>query len=173
MLDFGLVKQTHAEAGLDLTSESALAGTPQYLAPESITAPETVDGRADIYALGAVAYYLLTGTPVFYGTTIVEICGQHLHSPPEAPSVRSGRSLPEDLEQLVLRCLEKDPSKRPQSALELQQALESCADAGTWSPDDARRWWAAHGESAPSASPTAFGRTIDIELTSRSDRDPA
>ena len=170
VLDFGLVKEMRGEAGLDLTDAANLAGTPQYMAPESLTAPDEVDGRADLYALGAVMYFLLTGTHVFTGDSIVEVCGQHLHSAPEPPSSRLGQAVPPDLEALVLSCLEKKPSDRPQTALDLERRLHRCRDVSPWGHEDAKRWWATHGHRAPVA-PSALAQTIDVEVSSRSARD--
>ncbi len=163
VLDFGLVKELRRGGGIELTNESNLAGTPQYMAPESILSPDEVDPRADLYALGAVGYYLLTGTHVFTGQSVVEVCGHHLHSAPEPPSTRLGAAVTPELEQLMLRCLAKGPSDRPQTAFELEQALGSCADVIGWTADDAQRWWAAHGERSIELEP----RTLEVELTLR------
>ncbi len=172
VLDFGLVKEVRREGGIELTNEASLSGTPQYMAPESITSPNTVDARADLYALGAVAYYLLTGTHVFTGKSIVEVASHHLHSAPEPLSSRLGKPIVADLEQLVLDCLAKDPSDRPQSALELEQRLSECASVLPWTSEDARRWWAVHGElSRKTPPPEGEGMlTIDVALTSRAGR---
>jgi len=172
VLDFGLVKEVRREGGIELTNEASLSGTPQYMAPESITSPNTVDARADLYALGAVAYYLLTGTHVFTGKSIVEVASHHLHSAPEPLSSRLGKPIVADLEQLVLDCLAKDPSDRPQSAFELEQRLSECASILPWTSEDARRWWAAHGElSRKTPPPEGEGMlTIDVQLTSRAGR---
>ena len=153
VLDFGLVKQlagTEDEslAGPRVSRDDRLTGTPMYMAPESISAPETVDRRTDLYSLGAVGYFLLTGQHVFDGRTVVEVCSHHLHTRPVPPSQRlGGAPVPADLEALVLRCLEKDPAARPADARALQQALRACADADAWTEDDARRWLAQHGTS--------------------------
>jgi serine/threonine-protein kinase len=139
LLDFGLVKDLNAADG-GLTHDEAITGTPLYISPESITSPERVDGRSDLYSLGAVAYFLLTGTPPFSGNTIVEICAHHLHSVPEPPSQRRD-DVPHDLEAVILRCLDKDPQARYQSALQLRAALGACADAATWNTQSAADWW--------------------------------
>jgi len=173
VLDFGLVKEVSQEGGVELTNEANLAGTPQYMAPESITGPDAVDGRTDIYALGAVAYYLLTGTHVFVGQSIVDVCSHHLHSTPEPLSSRLGSVISPDLEHLVLSCLAKDPSDRPQSAFELERRLSECVGAPPWTPEDASDWWAAHGEpSRKTPAPAGEGiLTIDLQLTSPAGRD--
>jgi serine/threonine-protein kinase len=145
VVDFGLVKDL-AAGGVALTATATLTGTPLYMAPEAITSPGALDARVDLYALGAVAYFLATGTHVFPGRTFIEVCSHHLHRPPEAPSTRLGRALPPDLERLILDCLEKDASRRPPTATELQERVRACRDYGAWSRERARRWWEEHGE---------------------------
>ena len=145
VLDFGLVKELERMETDSVTQAGAIAGTPQYLSPEAITAPGTVDARADIYALGAVGYFLLTGLHVFDGATVIEVCSAHLHDEPVPPSERIGSAIPRQLEALVLSCLAKDPDERPQSADEMRVALGSCTDVGEWTEADARSWWARCG----------------------------
>lgn len=140
ILDFGLVKELGADPDLS-QSLNLVVGTPLYLSPEAITAPESVSAESDLYGLGAVAYFLLTGSPVFSGRSVVEVCSHHLHSEPTRPSLALGRALPEDLERIVLDCLAKDPGQRPSSAAELGKRLERCALGATWKPADAERWW--------------------------------
>jgi hypothetical protein len=140
VLDFGLVK--HAGTSDPMMSRvDAIAGTPHYMAPESITDPAGVDARADIYALGAVGYFLLTASTVFEGSNLVEICSHHLHTPVERPSLRLGASLhvPE-LEDALLRCLAKSREDRPVSAGDLLGLLETCK-GGSWDLVAAREWW--------------------------------
>lgn len=146
VLDFGLVKEVgHADP--TLSRADAIAGTPHYMAPESIKEPSTVDARVDIYALGAVGYFLLTGSTPFEGTNLVEICSHHLHTPVEAPSVRIGSSAPTvlALEKVILACLRKSKEDRPKSAnavVEMLRAYESqVAGEDDWSPDRASEWW--------------------------------
>jgi eukaryotic-like serine/threonine-protein kinase len=148
VLDFGLVKEIEGDSGL--SHEGTLVGTPQYLAPEAIRSP-SADARADLYAVGAIAYFLLTGRQVFDGRTVIEICSQHLHTPPVAPSERLGRPLPAALEQWVLACLEKDPARRPASAVEAALRLESCVADARWTVDDARSWWVGKGRALVAA----------------------
>jgi serine/threonine-protein kinase len=150
VLDFGLVKDLGAKTDdatppePTLTAANAITGTPLYMAPECITAPETIDARTDIYALGAVGYWLLTGTHVFGGHSIVEVCAHHLHSPPEPPSVRRRAPVSADLETLLLDCLAKRAEDRPASARILRQRLRSCASASGWTNDIAAAWWSQH-----------------------------
>ena len=163
LLDFGLVKELAVEGDVGLSVAGNLAGTPLYMAPEAIAAPESVDARADLYALGAVAYFLLAGSEVFRGKTIVEVCGAHLHQVPEPFEARGVRVSPE-LEAIVRACLEKKPDHRPQSAIELRQRLEACP-VEPWTLDQARTWWHAH-RSALEAHPTRRDdepRTIGVD----------
>jgi eukaryotic-like serine/threonine-protein kinase len=159
LLDFGLVKELGDKGEPELTNASSVTGTPQYMCPESLTSPESVDARGDLYALGAVGYFVLTGQHVFEGATVLEMCAHHLHSEPEAPSERLGKAVPEDLEQLLLCCLKKDPADRPQSAAELRQRLEVCQNVGEWTETLARSWWDRHGESLRSVGAGDDGRS--------------
>jgi hypothetical protein len=95
-----------------------------------------------VYAVGAVGYYLLTGTPVFTGTTVIEICMKHAKNAPEPPSVRSGRPVSSDLEELLLRCLAKSPADRPRDAAALLDDLDACSIQGAWTASEAAAWWA-------------------------------
>tara|TARA_R110002111_G_scaffold247140_2_gene310047 strand:+ start:46244 stop:48349 length:2106 start_codon:yes stop_codon:yes gene_type:complete len=141
LLDFGLVKAVDGREQASLTSTNSMAGTPMYLSPEGINRPDSVDARSDLYAFGAVAYYLLTGTTVFDGDSIIEICMKHTQEQPETPSKRLGKPVSQELEQMVMQCLEKDPAKRPQSAAEIVQALSVCQLDGKWTIQDASEWW--------------------------------
>lgn len=143
VLDFGLVKpiaDRRVEQSLN-TQAGLLLGTPGYMAPE-MALGDDVDGRADIYALGCVAYSLLTGTQVFDGTTAIDIMSKHLHASPIPPSNRGQFSIPSDLDQLVLACLAKRPEDRPQSAAELAQRL-AAIDLEPWTDAQAKAWWLA------------------------------
>jgi serine/threonine-protein kinase len=145
VVDFGLVKDLGA-VGVSLTGAATLTGTPLYMSPEAITAPDAMDARGDLYALGAVGYFMATRTHVFPGRSPVEVCGHHLHTQPEPPSTRLGRAFPPDLESLLLDCLEKDPSRRPQTAAELQQRVRECRAFGAWDRERARHWWQENAE---------------------------
>jgi eukaryotic-like serine/threonine-protein kinase len=131
VIDFGLVKQLDAGDAPTLSRADAIAGTPLFMAPESVTDPESIDAKVDTYALGATAYYLLTGTPVFEGRSMVEVCGHHLHSVPEPPSRRIGQPVPARLEALILRCLAKQPEQRPDDD-ELLSELSACERESPW-----------------------------------------
>jgi serine/threonine-protein kinase len=158
VVDFGLVRDLDQASAL--SRADVVQGTPLYISPEAISAPDRVDARSDVYALGAVGYFMLCGQPVFSGATLVEVCAHHLHTAPVPPSERLGRPLPEALESLVLGCLEKDPARRPPSASALERRLAALAAAHPWSEDDARAWWerwrerpdVAHGERGPGST---------------------
>lgn len=168
LLDFGLVKDVSDSADAGLTGAAAVAGTPLYMAPEMLTHPEDVDARADTYAVGAVAYFMLTGTHVFEGATVVEVCSHHLHSEPQAPSARLGSALPGPLEALVLRCLSKKPDDRPESVSALAEQLADCGDIPPWTVHDARAWWHDNGDVlANKPEPVESGdrsRTLAVDL---------
>jgi serine/threonine-protein kinase len=141
LLDFGLVKDVRPGADPALTETNTINGTPLYLAPEALTDPSSVDHRADLYALGAVGYCLLTGTPPFQGRSALEVCGHHLHTPPEPPSQRLGKAVHPGLEALLLACLAKDAAERPASARELTTRLAACASELVWTTEDATQCW--------------------------------
>ena len=168
LLDFGLVKELEVDREVALTGAGSVTGTPQYMAPEAILNPDTVDVRTDIYALGAVAYFLLAGGEVFGGKSIVEVCGQHIHQAPEPLSARGVAVLPE-LEAIVLACLAKEPDRRPQSAAELLRLLEACAVA-PWNSENAQAWWQRHQPELDSDArqSVAAPRTIAIDGAPRS-----
>jgi eukaryotic-like serine/threonine-protein kinase len=159
VLDFGLVREFRSDGSVTGSNLDILVGTPLYLSPEAILSPAQLDSRADIYALGALAYVLLSGAPPFAGRTLVELCGHHLHSVPERLSAR-GVNVAPDLEQTVLDCLAKDPSARPQSARDVAERLLACQDAGRWGEAEAERWWAALPELPKSEPVSAIGLTL-------------
>jgi serine/threonine-protein kinase len=168
LLDFGLVKELDVGRDIKLTGATTVTGTPQYMAPEAILEPDSVDVRTDIYALGAVAYYLLAGSEVFDGKSLVEVCSQHLHQAPE-PLAARGVTIPAELEAIVLACLDKKPERRPQSAAELRRRLEACAVA-PWDSASARAWWFEHRVELDAAAVqiTAEPRTIAVDGSPRS-----
>jgi serine/threonine-protein kinase len=142
VVDFGLVKEIGATDAA-LTASDVVVGTPHFLAPEMIRGATDIDARTDLYALGAVGYFLLAGAPVFDGG-LVEICAKHLHDPPPPLAGRARQPVPPALEALLLRCLAKAPEDRPASADALHAALAS-AGVPPWTKDDALGWWASHG----------------------------
>jgi serine/threonine-protein kinase len=148
LLDFGLVMRSVADADLGVSSEGTVAGTPHYMAHELATATGAPDRRADLYAVGAVAYFLLTGRPPFTGPTALAVLVAHARDPVVPPS-KIRPDVPADLERVILRCLAKDPAERYQGADELEQALAQCAAAADWSADRAAAWWRAVGRRDP------------------------
>jgi hypothetical protein len=178
LLDFGLVKAVDRELDASLTSANSLMGTPLYMSPEAVTDPDLVDARSDLYSLGAVGYFLITGTAVFTAPTINEIFRRHIEVQPQSPSERLGRKVDPLLEETLIRCLAKSASDRPASVRELADALARCVGAGKWTPLDASQWWAsrapretiisdsATASSAPAATAAsgAVGRDSDDPL---------
>jgi serine/threonine protein kinase len=145
VVDFGLVRDLQKREGATLTDPNAVAGTPQYLSPEGIRSASEVDARSDLYSLGCVAYYLLSGREVVQRDGSLGWVDQILHETPDPPSSVIAGAVPQDLEKAVMACLEKSPDDRPQSAAELARLLAACGDAGDWTQAHARHWWEAHG----------------------------
>jgi hypothetical protein len=170
VVDFGLVKDVGfkerdgAASDPALTKANAITGTPLYIAPETVTAPETVDARTDLYALGAVGYWLLTGTHVFGGNSVLEVCAHHLHSVPDPPSTRLGAPVSSDLESVLLACLAKRPEDRPASAHVLRERLRACAAAGRWTNARAAQWWAGHRHQLRSGGANVANGAIDARV---------
>jgi serine/threonine-protein kinase len=146
LLDFGLAKPVSPDTAppVQLTQEGAITGSPLYMSPEQALGDSEPDGRSDIYSLGAVAYYVLSGSPPFGGEKAIRIILAHAHEEVVPPSRLRG-DIPADLEQIVLRCLAKNPADRYQDVLALRQALSECSVAGSWSHGDAAKWWQANG----------------------------
>jgi hypothetical protein len=142
VLDFGLVKKAGSDATLDagLTAPNMVTGTPAYLSPESAMG-QPVDRRTDIYALGCVAFWMLTGRYVFEGQGVVQTMASHIHTPPEPPSLYSLFRIPPELDEIVLACLAKRPEDRPASARELADRLAQCEVDEQWSREHAKLWW--------------------------------
>lgn len=140
VLDFGLVKEIDRES-TEVTVSDAITGTPMYMSPESVRNARLADERSDLYSIGAVGYTLLTGVPTFEGEAAVDICLKQLDEEPLRPSDRIGAPLPEDLQNVLMSCLRKDPEERPQRVDDLADALRQCLDAYHWNAGDAYRWW--------------------------------
>ena len=141
LLDFGLVKLTSDdEQSVALSAEGAITGSPLFMSPEQATGDSRPDARSDIYSLGATGYFLLTGRPPFEGDRPIKVLIAHAHQD-VVPPTRHVPTIPSDLEHVILRCLEKEPSRRYQTARELSEALRRCEAAGAWTPADAAQWW--------------------------------
>ena len=161
VLDFGIARRVHLDVdeaastqrgaalakigsmrGADtVTSEGVMVGTPAYMAPEVALGHAQIDGRVDIYGLGCVAYYLLTGSQVFAEATPTAAALAHVQKIPTPPSQITELPIPPELEEIVLRCLEKKPQDRPASARELRRLLDAVPLAEPWTPEDATAWW--------------------------------
>ena len=139
VLDFGLVKKESLVEEEVLTQKGHFLGTPAFFAPEMVL-DSNIDGRSDLYSLGCVAYWLLTGSWVFEADTVMALAAKHVQEPPVPPSKRAETEIPADLEAVVLECLRKNPGDRPASAEELDERLSACAVAA-WTHQDAKRWW--------------------------------
>ena len=164
LLDFGLVKERASGQRDDAESSyGSFSGTPLYMSPEQASAYDEVDGRADIYALGAVAYFLLTGKPPFSGMKIVQLLQAHAQTQVGPPS-KVNPNVPADLEQVILRCLEKKPDQRFPDAARLRQALGACKCASDWTIEDAAEWWAKNRramQQVPRTDSQSIAVTID------------
>ncbi len=158
VLDFGLVKiRASGETQTLLTQSGVTTGTPAYMAPEVALGNPDVDGRADLYSLGCVGYWLLTGKLVFESPTAMGMVLAHVQTPPVPPSLRTEMHIPASLDRLILKCLEKDTNKRPSTARELLEALDACSDVPEWAPLQAESWWRTHIPPSPTASAAASG----------------
>lgn len=157
LLDFGLVKPLSPEPeSVDLTQEGSITGSPLYMSPEQATGDSEPDVRSDIYAMGTVMYFLLTGQPPFRGKRAVKVLIAHAVEQP-VPLSEHRDDIPSDLESIVMRCLAKEPEDRFQSAKELEKALRDCIDDGAWTPDSAESWWKDHEDSTEPALEAVAG----------------
>ncbi|MBX3471053.1 MAG: serine/threonine protein kinase [Planctomycetes bacterium] len=156
VLDFGLVTRGADDAKVTKTNQ--LMGTPLYMAPEALDSFERLDARADVHAVGAVGYFLVTGRPPYPGETVPEVIGRILRGALERPSARLGRSVPPALEELLVRCLSRRAADRPADGQALLIELERVrAEVGAWTQAEARAWWAERSPDGgpPPASPSA------------------
>ena len=140
VLDFGLVKLLRASSAAQLTADHVVSGTPTYMAPEQATGERTLDARSDLYALGAIAYHMLAGRPPFQGDNALKVMMAHVRDTPAALGTLR-QDIPDDLQQIVMRCLEKSPEDRFESAGQLEQELAACSLANQWSAQEAAVWW--------------------------------
>jgi eukaryotic-like serine/threonine-protein kinase len=143
VLDFGLAKSIVDVGGMNLTMVGTATGTPGYIAPENATGEGTLDRRADIYALGCVGYFLLTGRPVFDEAAPAKLALLHVRQVPERPSARAKRPIAADLEELVMECLAKVPGLRPPTMAAVGERLAKCR-VEPWTSREAERWWQEH-----------------------------
>jgi serine/threonine-protein kinase len=161
VLDFGLVAASADASDMrtQLTADGVMSGTPAFMAPEMASGEGAIDARTDVYALGCVAYWLLTGRVVFEGNSAVAVILKHARDLPAPPSSRTELPIDPELERIVLACLAKDPDDRPASAAILSQQLEECArTAGAWTNDSAMQWWRMHAPEAGARGPLVSPR---------------
>jgi eukaryotic-like serine/threonine-protein kinase len=172
VLDFGLVKnaQVSSEDGRPLTVAGMIAGTPGYMAPEMGLGNPDVDWRADIYALGCVGYWLLTGQQVFdAGPSPMQIIMDHIQKAPPAPSERTTRKIPQALDLVLLQCLRKDPNERPQTMAELAESLRKVPMENPWTEERARHWWLENGSRRGPVTPLPIAAREDVAIAGRSE----
>ncbi len=151
VLDFGLVKSQgdlHHDL-TDLTVAFSVAGTPAFMSPEQVAADQPLDGRSDIYAIGCLAYWLVTGQFVFSGRTVMDTILQHRQAEPVPPSERTELQIPHGFDRLILDCLAKRPDERPATIDDVAKRLEGIDTGATWSPERAARWWDLHHPATP------------------------
>lgn len=141
VLDFGLVTTVNTDPAALGDSARGVVGTPLYMSPEAAQARDSICPRSDLYSIGAVGYYLLTGTHVFTGQTVLDVLHQHMRSTPLAPTERCDIELCPEFERILMSCLQKNPADRPSSAAALAAALAQCTPRKPWTRDDAMSWW--------------------------------
>ncbi len=163
LLDFGLVKATDNRMQTQLTAADSITGTPLYLPPECIQDPDSADARSDLYSLGGVGYYLLTGRPPFEAGTVLEIIRRQVEDRPAPPSELAAIPMADDLERILLRCLEKSPTDRFANTAQLADALAGCTPQHPWTAADSARWWSQHGP-ASSVGSTSDAPTEEIQM---------
>jgi serine/threonine-protein kinase len=171
VLDFGLVKEVNRDT-VELTQSDGITGTPMYMSPEAVRDAATANQQSDLYSVGAVGYTLLTGLPTFQGDSSVDVCLKQLSEEPIRPCDRIGQPLPDDLQNVLMSCLRKEPQERPLSIDDLESALRQCADAGCWTAADALRWWEVEFP-APAETATHEGNHSKIGTGKESSRTTA
>jgi serine/threonine protein kinase len=158
ILDFGLVKATKDKDAVNLTSDQRVSGTPLYMAPEQVTGDRALEARADIYALGAMMYFSLTGQPPFKAGSPFEVMMAHARDP-VVPPTQLRPEIPADFEQVILRCLAKKPDDRFPDVKALGKALANCATAIEWNAEKAEEWWAETSRSSTSIAVASLAQT--------------
>jgi serine/threonine protein kinase len=172
VLDFGLVKAIDDRKQQQLTQANSMAGTPLYMSPEAIQTPAAIDARSDLYAVGAVGYFLLTGTPPFMSDNLVDLCRMHISEIPQSPSVRLGRQVCAELEQTLLDCLDKNLARRPQTARDIILRLEKSDILTQWSIQNAEMWWSQHERGMPVTRTSTSSHSASVN-SSKSATNPA
>jgi serine/threonine-protein kinase len=169
VLDFGLVKESgrHPKGDSQLTIQGLAGGTPGYMAPEMATESQEIDGRADLYALGCVGYWLLTGEMVFAAESPIALLLKHVNDAPPSPRTISEAEIPPVVEEIIMDCLAKSPADRPRSAEELgRRVLNAELEVGAWTPDQAEDWWRLHLSdlTEPSARAASVESSATLEI---------
>jgi tRNA A-37 threonylcarbamoyl transferase component Bud32 len=175
VLDFGLVREySTSDDEVSTSGGRGLEGTPWFMPPESIKDSHKAEPRSDLYSVGALGYYLLTGRFVFDGETIAELCEKHLKEAPAAPSQFATYPVSAEMDAIILSCLEKDPAKRPKSAVELRDLLKASPHWAEWTVESRVAWWALYQkQAAPKPGETEYPEhtpmdvTVDVDLKSR------
>jgi len=144
ILDFGVVKDQSRQDATVLSNQDIVQGTPAFMPPEIVMGETRIDGRADLYSLACTAYWVLTAHTLFDANTPAQMLLHHVQTPPVPPSKRSELPIPEQIETILMKCLEKDPAKRPSSALELESELARVPCNAQWTNERAQKWWEAH-----------------------------
>jgi serine/threonine-protein kinase len=144
ILDFGVVKEQSREDATMLSNQGMVQGTPAFMPPEIVMGDTPIDGRADLYSLACSAYWALTAHTVFEAATPAQMLLQHVQARPVPPSMRSELTIPRQLEAILMACLEKDPTSRPASALELDHQLAQVRCEDRWTNERAQEWWKTH-----------------------------
>jgi serine/threonine-protein kinase len=144
ILDFGVVKEQAGHDATQLSNHGVVQGTPAFMPPEIVMGEDRIDGRADLYSLACTAYWALTAHTVFDATTPAQMLVQQVQAKAVPPSNRSELAIPKQLEAILMKCLEKEPAKRPSSALDLDVQLAQVRCDATWTNERAREWWEAH-----------------------------
>lgn len=170
VVDFGLVKDIHSPDDTQLTNQDYLQGSPGFMAPEVILGEESTGVYIDIFSLGAVAYNLLCDRRPFEGESPVKIMMAQVNEDPPPPSEVLEREVDPELEGLIMDCLEKDPTDRPSSMVQIRRRLRQCSAETVWTMKEARAWWSARGddvfalneEPESHTGSTAFGQTLSV-----------
>jgi serine/threonine protein kinase len=164
VLDFGLVKAVDPRLQFALTLSDSMLGTPQYMSPEAIKYPEQVDARSDLYSLGAVGFFLVTGRPPFEADTLATLLDLQATTPPPRLTGIVKTPVSFEFETLILNCLAKDQTKRPLSASALDETLAASTTATEWNASQAREWWLAHLPATASPTPGLIqDRTLVVQ----------
>ena len=169
VVDFGLVKELKGDS--QMTTATMVAGTPAYISPEAVMAPETVGPGADIYSLGAVGYFLLTGGPLFTASSSMEMCVHHVRTEPAALSARTSAAISEQLTGVIMSCLAKEIADRPASAGALRAQLKAVPEAQDWSEEAALEWWrtAPRGPKPTDDEPGAGMHSMAVKIMGTAD----